>query len=225
MSTVNSTSAADPYANINGTAATGKKSEIEEAQDRFWKLLVTQLQTQDPLNPLDNEAITSQMAQISTVQGIEKLNKTMEDMATMYATAQSLSAANMVGRSALVGGSGLTLAEGGTARAALNLPQGADTVAISVYNAKGDKVDTIELGKQKEGVMEFEWDGKNSAGEALPAGAYSFSVSAKTGGNVAVAQPLAYQRINAVSWAQGAAQLHLPDGTRVGLTDIYQLGV
>lgn len=132
MSTVNSTSAADPYANINGTAATGKKSEIEEAQDRFLKLLVTQLQTQDPLNPLDNEAVTSQMAQISTVQGIEKLNKTMEDMATMYATAQSLSAANMVGRSALVGGSGLTLAEGGTARAALNLPQGADTVAISV---------------------------------------------------------------------------------------------
>lgn len=75
MSTVNSTSAADPYANINGTAATGKKSEIEEAQDRFLKLLVTQLQTQDPLNPLDNEAVTSQMAQISTVQGIEKLNK------------------------------------------------------------------------------------------------------------------------------------------------------
>lgn len=59
MSTVNSTSAADPYANINGTAATGKKSEIEEAQDRFLKLLVTQLQTQDPLNPLDNEAVTS----------------------------------------------------------------------------------------------------------------------------------------------------------------------
>ena len=80
MSTVNSTSAADPYANINGTAATGKKSEIEEAQDRFLKLLVTQLQQQDPLAPVDNKEMLAQMAQFTSLAGINDVNATLQAM-------------------------------------------------------------------------------------------------------------------------------------------------
>lgn len=227
MSTTNAVNGttADPYAAINGSSTKKKTSDIEAAQDRFMKLLVTQLQTQDPLNPLDNAAVTSQMAQISTVQGIEKLNTTMESLATMYATSQSLSAAGMVGKNALSQGSSITLnADGSATKAGINLPNGADTVAISVYGPNSQLIDTVALGKQNSGVMDFAWDGKDSTGAALPPGKYSFSVAAKKDGNTAVADALAYNKIDAVSWDQGQPVLHLSDGTRKSLSDIYQLG-
>lgn len=227
----------DPYANMNARKDVKGKNSIDAAQDRFLKLLTTQLQNQDPMNPMDNQAVTSQLAQISTVQGIEKLNKTMEQMATMYATAQSLSAANMVGRSALVAGSALSLnsqvdSNGAYVldptqqpRIAVNLPKGAHDMMITVYNNEGLPVDTISLGRQEEGIAEFAWDGTNTQGQVLPPGQYSFSVSARNGsGEVLPADALTYQRVSAVSWAKGEAKLHLPDGSRVGLDGIYQLG-
>lgn len=228
----------DPFASINARKDAKGKNHIDEAQDRFLKLLTTQLTNQDPMNPMENEAVTSQLAQISTVQGIEKLNKTMEQMANMYATAQSLSAANMVGRSALVAGSALSLASEVDStgalvldparypRIAVNLPKGAHDMTITVYDSEGLPVDTISLGKQEEGIAEFAWDGTNTQGQILPPGQYSFSVSARNReGEVVPADTLMYQRVAAVSWAKGEAKLHLPDGSRVGLDGIYQLGV
>lgn len=110
MATTSSTvTDTNPYSFLNGTSTTEKKSAIEEAQDRFMKLLVAQLQTQDPLNPLDNAAVTSQMAQISTVQGIEKLNQTMSSLTDMYKTSQTVAAAALIGHVALSDGNQMVL--------------------------------------------------------------------------------------------------------------------
>ena len=89
-----------------GTKNTAK-SAADDVQDRFLKLLVTQMKNQDPLNPLDNAQVTTQLAQISTVNGIEKLNATIEAMASSFTSGQSLQAATMIGKDVLVPGSTL----------------------------------------------------------------------------------------------------------------------
>ena len=103
MTTVNSNATVLPQAlldQMNGSSA-AKKSTAEEAQDRFLTLLVTQMKNQDPLNPLDNAQVTSQLAQLSTVTGIDKLNGTLESMMGSYQSNQALQAANMIGHGVL----------------------------------------------------------------------------------------------------------------------------
>ncbi|MFM8767622.1 MAG: flagellar hook assembly protein FlgD, partial [Rubrivivax sp.] len=89
-------------------ATGGSKSSIatsnEESGDRFLKLLVTQLKNQDPMNPMDNAQLTTQMAQINTVSGIQQLNETIKGMATQFGAMQVLQGAAMVGRDVLTEG-------------------------------------------------------------------------------------------------------------------------
>lgn len=149
-------------------------------QDRFLKLLVTQLRNQDPLNPLDNAQMTSQMAQISMVEGIEKLNATLKMILAGSSENQALQAAALVGHGVLVPGSGLTLA-GGMAVGGIELDEPADRVAVIIRDASGIAVKTLELGGLAGGSHPFTWDGRSESGAALADGTYSIEVSARRG--------------------------------------------
>src|SRR5215204_242231 len=114
---------------INSFNQAGKQTSATAGlQDRFLKLLVTQMKNQDPLNPLDNAQVTTQLAQISTVNGIEKLNATIEAMASSFTSGQSLQAATMIGKDVLVPGSTLQLA--GSSVFGVELAQAADQVKV-----------------------------------------------------------------------------------------------
>ncbi|WP_293779206.1 flagellar hook capping FlgD N-terminal domain-containing protein, partial [uncultured Oxalicibacterium sp.] len=110
MTSVSSTLPQSVLDAMNGTS-TKTKSTIDEAQDRFLKLLVTQMQNQDPLNPMDNSQMTSQLAQLSTVTGIDKLNATLESLISNSTANNSLQAANLIGRGVLSEGNQISLAE------------------------------------------------------------------------------------------------------------------
>lgn len=223
MATTSSVTDSNPYNFLNGdTAATAKKSSIEEAQDRFMKLLVTQLQTQDPMNPMDNAAVTSQMAQISTVQGIEKLNQSMTSLNEMYKSSQSVAAAALIGPIALASGSQMVLSSG-KAVAGVDLAKNADKVTINVNNADGKTVYTEVLNDQKAGVLQFQWDGKDDSGNQLADGNYSLSVTASQGDTSVEATPLAYSTVQAMSWNNGTPMLHLANGKETTVDAIRQL--
>lgn len=100
MATTSGTSSVtNPYAALSSSSSTTTtKTAAEEQQDRFLTLLVTQLKNQDPLNPMDNAEMTSQMAQMSTVSGIEKLNTTLNSLVDNIGTSQSMQAASMIGK-------------------------------------------------------------------------------------------------------------------------------
>jgi len=134
----------------NTKATTTTTSKMEEAQDRFLKLLVAQMQSQDPLNPLDNAQVTSQMAQIQTVSGIEKLNQTMESLNSAYAAAQTMQSASMIGHSVLTDGNLLDL-KSGSAVAGIELSEKADMVEVDVYDQYGTLVSTNKLGGRDAG--------------------------------------------------------------------------
>ncbi len=196
-------------------------SDAAGTEDRFLKLLVTQLKNQDPLNPLDNAQITSQMAQLSTVSGIEKLNTTLQSLAASYTATQSLQATSMIGHGVLVPGSAINL-QGGAALAGVELAQPADRVIVSINDASGNVLQQVDIGAQAAGVAAFQWDGNTNSGTAAD-GAYMFSVNATNNGRKIDANPLAFGRVDAVSPGVQGATLAIGGLGNVALSDIKQV--
>lgn len=194
----------------------------EGAEDRFLKLLVTQLKNQDPLNPMDNAEITSQMAQISTVTGIDKLNSTMQEMATAFSANQSLQATAMVGHRVLVPGSTLQL-QNGAAAGGLELLQAADRVSISIKDGSGQVVHTVDLGPQPAGVVSFQWDGVVDSGASAVPGNYSFAVEAAQGGKKIDATALALGLVAGVMQGKTGVLLNVNGMGAVVLSDVKQV--
>jgi len=193
-----------------------------EAQDRFLKLLVTQLKNQDPLNPMDNAQITSQMAQISTVSGIEKLNATLQGMASSYSANQSLQATAMIGHSVFVPGSALQLHDG-MAQGGIDLPQAADKVVVSVRDGSGRILHQVDLGPQAAGVLGFQWDGATDSGATAVSGSYSFSVEAQQGGTKIEAIALALGLVGGVKQGKDGVLLNLNGMGSVALSAVKQV--
>lgn len=200
-------------------SAAGKAASSTDAADRFLKLLVAQMQNQDPLNPMDNAQVTSQMAQINTVTGIEKLNGTVGSLSSQFVQLQAVQGAALVGRNVLHEGKQLTLADG-SASAGFELAGAADTVQVEVLNASGKVVDTLQLGAMGAGRQGFEW----TAPEGTPDGSnYTFRVSAKSGSGSVSATPLVADTIQAVSTDADGLVLELSSGTTLKYTDIVAL--
>ena len=178
---------------LQGTAPSIAKAN-EESGERFLKLLMTQIQNQDPLNPMDNAQLTTQMAQINTVAGIDKLNATMTQVANKLSAldnsagltrlqeslqtslqgltgqlrqSQALQGAGLVGRDVWLGGNALQVRDG-AGRGSFDLAGPADAVTVDVLAASGHVIDRIDLGARASGRVEFGWRlPEGQAGEAL----------------------------------------------------------
>lgn len=222
MATTSSTSSAAQqiYDTLNAkTAASTSKSKVDAQQDRFLKLLTTQLKNQDPLNPMDNAQTTSQLAQISTVDGIEKLNTTLATLMTNMKSNDTLQAATLVGHAVLVAGGGIQVASGmGVGGVALDDP--ASRVTVTVTDSSGKTLRTLELGKLDAGTHEFVWDGKDNAGNAVADGSYKMTVSATNGDKKVGASTLQLATVNSVVSDGGTTKLDLGKLGRVSLGDI-----
>ncbi len=205
---------------VNGTGSSGSTSAAQDTQDQFLKLLVTQMKNQDPLNPMDNAQVTSQMAQLSTVTGIEKLNTTLQTMSTALGAAQSLQAAGMIGRSVLAPGSSLALSSSGTASGGFALDQPVDSVVVTIKNSAGAVVHTATMGAQQAGNVLFQWDGATDSGGTAAPGTYTFEVSATQGGQKVSAQPLSLGSVYAVTLGSQGTTL---DTDVLGSVDVNQV--
>src|SRR5881398_2014263 len=143
--------------NTKPTGGSGTDS-VGADTDKFMTLLVAQLQNQDPLNPMDNAQMTSQLAQLQTVTGINNLNTTLNSLSTSFQSSQSMQATSLIGHGVLVSGSNVTLASGKSILG-VSLGSDADDVKIAINDANGNTVDTIDLGPQKAGSSPLIWDG------------------------------------------------------------------
>ncbi|MGE0557192.1 MAG: flagellar hook assembly protein FlgD [Burkholderiales bacterium] len=202
------------------TAVSG--SRAAEQEDRFLKLLVAQMRNQDPLNPLDNAQVTTQMAQISTVTGVEKLNGSVHKLSQTLVAAQSLQSTDVIGRNVLAPGATLALGATG-ATAALDLASAADRVQVTITTPAGAVVRRIEFGAQAAGIAGFHWDGLTDAGNRAPAGKYAFQVAATSGGRPVTATALAAGRIDGVSISGGAVQLSVEDGADLPVSEVRRI--
>jgi flagellar basal-body rod modification protein FlgD len=207
-----------------GYSTTGNKDSAKELNDRFLKLLVAQMKNQDPLNPLDNAQVTSQMAQINTVTGINGLNDTVNKLLEQFGAMEALQAAQLTGRSVLVDGNQLTTtAEGTSAMGGVELSMPADSVTVEVRDAAGNLMRTLSLGKAEAGITRFAWDGKTDAGVQVAAGSYSFSVKATAGTTEVGGTPLDVRRVEGVARDGGTTQLVLAGGQRIAYGEVKQI--
>ncbi|MDD4912276.1 MAG: flagellar hook assembly protein FlgD [Sideroxydans sp.] len=203
-------------------AAAANTSQLGATQDRFLKLLVTQMKNQDPLNPLDNAQVTSQMAQLSTVSGIDKLNSTVQALSSSMLATQSLQAVSMIGHPVLVPGKEIGLVDG-VADAAVNLAQPVDGVTVTVTDASGAVVRTLNLGSQDTGITTFQWDGMTDTGSTAPNGKYNFTATAKLGGQKVDATSLSYGLVNSVAQTQGGVKVNIGQLGDFGLDSIMKI--
>ncbi len=222
-----SAAAAKKFTKAASGAGSGGKADSASAamnqQDTFLKLLTTQLKNQDPLNPMDNAQMTSQMAQISTVDGITKLNATLQHMLSNTSDSQTMQAAAMVGRVVLVPGKNLTLS-GGKAAGGVELDNAADQVTVSIKDANGLVVRTLELGAQEAGATNFTWDGTTESGATAADGQYTISLAAKQGTNKVTGTVLEYGAVSSVTkGSQGITLTVGKQDTIASLADVKQI--
>lgn len=220
MSTVQDTSNA---ASLFGSgAARPGRSAAGETGDRFLALLVAQMKNQDPLNPHDNAQVTSQMAQLSTVQGIENMNQSLQALAASLGANQMVQAAGLIGRGVLVPGDSLRPA-GLQDVIGIDLSRPADRVKVDIFNASGSLVRTLDFGPREAGVHVMAWDGLDAAGNAMPDGQYRFRVNAAQGGQGVPATALHLGLVNSVSQDSRGVQLNLAGNGQAGYADVRQI--
>ncbi|NJM32271.1 MAG: flagellar hook assembly protein FlgD [Limnobacter sp.] len=186
-------------------------------------MLVAQLKNQDPLAPMDNAQVTSQMAQLNTVTGIQNLNSTMENMAASFAGSQTVQSTNMLGRTIMTEGNAMALKDG-QAEGAFELKQAADSIKVEITNASGQAIRTINLESAGKGIHEFGWDGKNNDGTAVGNGTYRFKVVATAAGQDASLVHLSQAQV--VGLRNGGAEgsvLLTSTGTEVSVNDVKQI--
>jgi flagellar basal-body rod modification protein FlgD len=191
---------------LNGTAASGTVKTANDAgsADRFLKLLVAQMQNQDPLSPMDNAQVTSQMAQINTVTGIEKLNQTVQGLNGQFVQMQALQGATLVGRDVIVPGNQLSVVDG-AGQGGFELAGPADAVKVEILGPSGQVVDTLNVGAQSSGLHGFDWP----AGSATDASGLRFRVTATSGAASVASTALMRDRIDAVATGGDSLTLEL----------------
>ena len=211
-------------ATTTGTQSTSSTANqtIDEAQSRFMKLLVTQMKNQDPLNPMDNATLTTQIAQLNTVTGINQLNTSMQSLLGGFQSGQALQSASLIGCTVLVPATSMALSQG-QAAFTLDLAQAADAVQLTVRDSKGQLVRQQQLGALPAGQKELTWDGKTDAGTTAADGRYSFAVEASNGGKKVATTTLALGQVASVSLASGAVSLAIPALGNVALSDVRQV--
>lgn len=222
---IQSTDAAALFASLNANARTGSATAVSAAadtQDRFLKLLVTQMKNQDPLNPMDNAQVTSQMAQLSTVTGIDKLNVTLQALSESMTPNQALQAASMIGHGVLVPGSGVELFNG-AAYGGVDLPQSVDKLDVAIYDQAGSLVRNISLGAQQGGLVNWQWDGRNEAGVGVADGLYNFAVTATQAGVAVDAPALQFGMVTSVSQGKDGVALTVGNMDSVALSQVRQI--
>lgn len=215
MTTTNTLSSATLNA-LNGvTPASTASTSTAGTQDQFLKLLTTQLQNQDPLSPMDNAELTSQIAQINTVSGIATLNTSVQGLSSQFLQMQTLQGASLVGKNVIVPGSKLDIAAG-TGQGGFELTGAADAVKVEVLSGAGQVIDTLNLGAQSSGVHSFDW----AAGTYTNASNLSFRVSATSGATALNPTALMRDTVNAVSTSGNALQLELQNAGTVDYTTV-----
>jgi len=203
--------------------------QTKSTEDRFLTMLMTQLKNQDPLNPMDNAQVTSQMAQLSTVSGINQLNNTLLALSGQLDVGQSMQAAALIGKGVLIPGDKVALgadADGkiNTTPVGVDLVRPAAKVMVNVLDASGQVVRQIELPKQDAGVVTVEWDGKDDAGNDMAAGKYRIQVTAfDSDGEPIPATALTYGKVESIAYTSEGLRLEMGLAGSVSLLELRKI--
>ena len=215
---------------LAGLGLTGQDSKPAKdngrlGQEDFLKLMITQLQNQDPFEPMDNGEFLGQIAQFGTVSGIEELQQSFKDFSQSIQSGQALQAASLVDRAVVVPADTITLDPEFGQWGSVNLPASATDVTISVHDQAGALVRRIPLGPQSAGDVEFAWDGLTESGELARPGTYEFRAQATGAARTESLEVLLASRVNSVSIDNNdGLTLHVQGLGEVNFSQVRRIG-
>lgn len=209
---------------VGRTLTPDENARTTLGQDSFLKLLTTQMENQDPTKPLDSAEFFGQLAQFSTVEGVQDLRSSFESLATSMRASQVLQASTLVGHQVLVSASNVAVEAGGRVQGQISLDSAADNVQINISDSAGRLVRSFPMGAQGRGEAPFIWDGADQEGEPVPSGDYNISVEVQQDGESRASRPFVWTQVDSVTLGEGTDHtLHVRGMGPVQLSDIKQI--
>jgi len=219
MSYVSSLLASTSSSTASSTASSSSSSTL--GMDSFLQLLVTQLQYQDPLSPMDDKEFVAELAQFSSLEQLTEINTGIENLATIGQQQQLLGAVNFMGKTIEATGTAVSLADGEATPVTFTLPQDASTCLVNVLDTSGSIVRTVDLGSATAGSVEFTWDGKDYNGTTMADGQYQVAVTATNAdGEVMTVSSTMTGTVSGITQSNGTYYLDIGNGRNVAFTDI-----
>lgn len=225
MTTVNTSSPVSPLSAVTqsiGASATPDKTTL--GKDDFLKLLMAQMQNQDPTQPADSNQFVAQLAQFSEVEQLTSMNGSMTSMLYGQAAAAQTAAASLVGKSVTYRSDGITLTAGQSTTCQGQLASDAATVAVQVSDASGKVVRTIQLGPQQAGKISCPWNGLDDNGNPLPPGSYTIKINAADSkGNAVAAEQRATGTVTGIAFDASGAPMLLVNGQQIAMKQVAEI--
>ena len=197
---------------LSDLSINNKQVEREETEkDMFMRLLLAQMENQNPLNPQDGTEFVSQLAELSTLEGIGNMTSSVEELSGLYRSSQALQATTLVGREVLVESNQAYFDAANPVSGQIKAPgQSVLDAKVTITDARGQVVRTDMLGSL-EGDLDtpFAWDGVDNSGNIMPPGQYTISVNGRVGGEIESLQVNTYARVNSVSILNSRGDMEL----------------
>lgn len=234
MSQVNNNTVGNVLNNLNIKNQPQEPKRNELGQTAFLELMITQLNKQDPLSPQDNTQFVAQLAQFSSVEGLERLNNNFSSFSSSFMSNQALQASSLVGRSVTVPAETSRLTAGGIVSGSVDLPAATSDMKINIYNSKNELVANVPVGGMPAGEVSFRWDGQYmeingelldwvGGEEPLPVGEYTFKVYASQDGKTEQLETALSANVNSVTLGtDGVITLNLAGLGPVNIGDVKQ---
>ena len=196
----------------------------ELGQEQFLELMMAQLKNQDPMEPMDNGEFLGQMAQFSTVTGIESMQESLENLTETYATSQTLQATQLVGQEVLVEDANIELNDSEVVNGTFELEAASGDVKLDITDAAGAIVQQLNLGPYGPGRHSFTWDGLDNEGNRAATGQYVANISAQKNDGYEAVTVLTSRVVDSVEFgAGGQTTLTTKQGDDITMADIRQI--
>jgi flagellar basal-body rod modification protein FlgD len=210
---------------IDPTSATaGAASKTALDKDAFLKLLMAQIQNQDPLKPMEGTAFVSQLATFSMVEQSIAQSGKLDTLSIQMRGIANNDAAGLVGKDVTIHGKGFAFDGSMPATSSVSFDKAATKATATIKDAEGNIVRKLELGPKAAGACALTWDGKDDSGTMLAAGNYRVEVTAEdaTGNPISTTQSVR-GRVTSVSYEKGYPEMVLDSGVRAPVSDLVSV--
>lgn len=222
MSVVANTGILGQYDTTSTKSTTKSKATMD--QDAYLKLLVAQLEHQDPLNPMDDKDMTSQLSQFSSLEQLTNINTGIKSLVSSQSSSNMLNAVSFIGKGIKADGYSLSKSGDTTSTVYYSLGESVSNMQVNIYASDGTLVRTDALGPSQAGEFQYNWDGKDTNGTKLADGTYGVAIVAEdTSGAPVLVQSKISGEVSGLLTQNGTTMLQLKDGRTIELSSVTEI--
>lgn len=213
------------YSDALGSAISEASGSSDMDKQAFLMLLVTQLQYQDPLNPMEDTDFVAQLAQFSSLEAQQTSNEYLEEMLTIQQEMTAISAANYIGKEVSARGYGISVTDGQASTVQFAAAETMSKCTVNILDSSTSTIiATVDLGELAASIHDFTWDGKKNDGSTAADGVYTVAfVGYNSAGERVLVDTSVTGLVNGVSYYNGETYLRMADGRTVTIGNVREV--